>query len=290
MNRADIIEFKQADDTEITRFIEEGMRGKADNTIKAYRQSLGRFKRYLNDAGTDLHGYARKDVQAYVKRLETVEKRKPSGVNREYAAIRAFSKWAGKSDAIEDIRIIRQARKNTQAPKWIERNRRNEIIRLTDRKANKRDHAIVMTLLGSGLRVGELVALDKSDVTISERLGEIHVRDGKGGIERTVPIGAETRRAIRVYLEQRGNDGIEALFTSQLSRRVSRRSVQTMLRHYGVTPHQLRHTYVKQLVDRGESNALIMSLSGHSSAEMIAWYSTPSEDDKRRAVDNLYND
>ncbi|MGM8212134.1 tyrosine-type recombinase/integrase [Virgibacillus sp. W0430] len=289
MNRADVIEFRTADDADINRFIEEGLRGRADNTIKAYRQSLERFKRYLNGAGTDLRGYARSDVQAYVKRLETVEKRKPSGVNREYAAIRAFSKWAGKSEAIEDIRIIRIARNHSKAPKWLSRNKRNEIIRLTDRKANKRDHAIVMTLLGAGLRVGELVALDRSDVTIGERKGEVHVRDGKGGIERTISIGAETRRAIRIYLEQRGNDRKEALFTSQLGKRISRRSVQTMLKHYEVTPHQLRHTYVKQLVDNGHGTALIMSLSGHTSADMIAWYSSPSEEEKAKAIENLYD-
>lgn len=284
-----IIEFKSADDTEISRFIGEALRGKSDNTIIAYRQSLERFKRYLNDAGTDLRGFARSDVQAYIKRLETVEKRKPSGVNREYAAIRAFSKWAGKAEAIEDIRIIRQARKNTQAPKWLSRNKRNEIIRLTDRKANKRDYAIVMTLLGAGLRVGELVALDRVDVTLGERKGEVHVRNGKGGIERTIPIGSETRRAIRIYLEQRGNDEKEALFTSQLGKRISRRSVQTMLKQYEVTPHQLRHSYVKQLVDNGNGTALIMSLSGHTSAEMIAWYSTPSEEEKAKAIENLYD-
>lgn len=283
-----VIRLKDASATLLERFISEGMRGKADNTIKAYRQSLERFNRYLIDAGTDLDGYGRTDVQAYIKRLETVEKRKPSGVNREYAAIRAFSRWAGKTETIEDIRIIQPERNNTKAPKWISRNKRLAIKRKLDRKRNKRDHAIFEVLTGAGLRVSELVALDRSDAIISDRKGELHVRDGKGGIARTVPIGPDTRRAIRDYLEQR-DDEIEALFISQLRRRISVRSVQTMLKDYDVTPHQLRHTYVKQLVDQGYSDALIMSLSGHSSADMIAWYSSPSEEERRKAIENLYD-
>lgn len=288
MNKAEIIEFKTADERTINGFISEGLAGLADNTIKAYRQSLGRFKRYLNDAGTDLNGYGRTDVQAYITRLETVEKRKPSGVNREYAAIRRFSRWAGKSDTVEDIRITRAA-KHTEAPRWIERNHLHRIRRTLDRKANRRDFAIYEVLIGSGVRVSELVALDRSDVSISERKGEIRIRNGKGSVERSIPIGPDTRRAIRRYLDQRGNDGMEALFISQLGRRLSVRSVQTMLEQYGITPHQLRHTFIKTLVDRGYSDALIMSLSGHSSAEMIALYSKPSEEERREAIENLYD-
>lgn len=289
MGKADnVIEYTSRSNELINDFINDGLRGRADNTIKAYRQSLNRFKRYLIEAGTDLNGYSRMDVQMYIRRLETVEKRAASGVNREFATIRAFSRWAGKADTVADIRIVQPARMHDKAPRWLTRNKRLEIIRLADRKTNKRDYAIIHVLLGAGLRVSELVALDRDDVTISERKGSIHVRNSKSGKERTVPLAAETRRAIRVYLEQRDDD-IEALFISQLKQRISVRSVQTMLKQYDVTPHQLRHTYVKALVDKGYSTALIMSLSGHSSADMIAWYSTPSDEERQQAVDSLYD-
>ncbi|WP_346200042.1 tyrosine-type recombinase/integrase [Caldifermentibacillus hisashii] len=271
----------------IDRFIDEALAGKAPNTAKAYRHSLEKFAEYLDGSGADLTTFARSDVQFYVQRLETVEKRKASGVNRELAAIKAFCRWAGNDSAVRDIRVIKAAKPTSKAPEWLDRASRNRIIRETDRKRNRRDHAIVMTLLGCGLRVSELVALDRDDISMSDRKGTVHVRNGKGGKERYVPIPADTRRAIKQYLAQRTDDK-PALFLSQLGKRISERTVQDMLAKYGVHPHQLRHTYVKTLVDSGVPTATIMSLTGHSSADMVAWYSQPSDDEKAQAVENLF--
>ncbi|WAA13389.1 tyrosine-type recombinase/integrase [Fervidibacillus halotolerans] len=269
------------------RFIAESLAGKSPNTVKAYRQSIAKFADYLADSGADLTTFARSDVQFYIQRLETVEKRKPSGVNRELAAIKAFCRWANKEDAVKDLRVVKPAKPTAKAPEWLDRTTRNRLIRETDRKRNKRDHAMVMTLLGCGLRVSELVTLDRDDVTISERKGTLHVRNGKGGKERYVPIPADTRRAISEYLAQR-TDNHDALFLSQYGKRISVRTVQAMLANYGVHPHQLRHTYVKTLVDRGVPAATIMALTGHTSADMVAWYSQPSEDEKAAIVEGMF--
>lgn len=91
------------------------------------------------------------------------------------------------------------------------------------------------------------MSLDITDYEASERKGFIRIV-GKGLKERHVPVSAECRHAINAYLAQR-NDDKEALFLSNYSKRISVRSVQHMLEQYGVHPHQLRHTFVKRLVD-----------------------------------------
>lgn len=272
----------------INQFIAEGLAGKAPNTIKSYRLSLEQFAEYLDGSGADLTTFARSDVQFYIQRLETVEKRSASGVNRELAAIRSYCRWSGNDAAVSDIRVTKPAKLTSKAPEWIDKSTRNRIIRETDRKRNKRDHAIIMTLLGCGLRVSELVALDRDDIDVSERKGMLHVRHAKGNKERYVPIPADTRRAITQYLDQRA-DAIPALFLSSLGKRVSVRAVQAMLSEYNVHPHQLRHSYVKALVDKGVDMATVMSLTGHSSADMVAWYSTPSEEEKAQVVANIFD-
>ncbi|KYD08031.1 tyrosine-type recombinase/integrase [Caldibacillus debilis] len=275
-------------DAIIDQFVAEALAGKSPNTAKAYRHSLAKFAEYLDASGADLTTFARSDVQFYINRLQTVEKRKASGVNRELAAIKAFCRWIGNDAAVANIRVIKAAKPTEKAPEWLDRATRNRLIRETDRKRNRRDYAIVMTLLGCGLRVSELVALDRDDVQISERKGTLHVRNGKGGKERFLPIPAETRHALTEYLAQR-NDKNPALFLSNHGKRISVRTVQAMLQKYGVHSHQLRHTFVKSLVDKGVPTATIMSLTGHSSADMVAWYSQPSDEDRAQAVERIFD-
>ncbi|GMN97988.1 tyrosine-type recombinase/integrase [Parageobacillus thermoglucosidasius] len=273
----------------IEQFLNEGLAGKSDATKRGYGYALKSFADWLEGSDADLDTFVRSDVQFYVQYLEKVKKRSASGINRDFMAIKAFAHWQGRPDVVADIRRTKAPSITTKAPEWLTPSQRKQLIRDVDRAGNKRDYAIVMTLLGCGLRVSELVALNRDDVVMSERKGTIIVRSGKGGKQRIVPVPSETRRAIERYLEERTDDN-EALFLSNRRERISVRTVQNMLQQYGVHPHQLRHTYVKGLVDAGTPLATIMSLTGHTRAEMVAWYSTPSEDEKQAVVERLFLD
>lgn len=269
----------------IEQFINEAMQGKSENTVKSYKQTLSKFAEWLEGSGTDLEGYARTDVQQYLAHMQS-SKKAASSINRELAAIKAFSRYTGKEHAIENLRIIKAAKPTDKAPEWLERNKVNELLRGMDRKSNKRNFAIVQTLLNCGLRVSELVSLDIADYEASKRKGLIRIV-GKGLKERHVPVSAECRHAINAYLAQR-NDDYEALFLSNFGKRISVRSVQHMLEQYGVHPHQLRHTFVKRLVDSGEPIPTIQALTGHSSADMVVWYSKPSENELISAIEKVF--
>lgn len=256
-------------------------------TKKGYAHALKKFAEWLEGTGGNLAEFSRYDVQLYIQYLETVAKREPSGINRDFAAIKALARWQGREEVVKDVRKVKAPSITEKAPEWLDDKTVRKIVAETSRKANKRDYAIVLTLLGCGLRVSELVALDRDDVTISDRKGSLVVRNGKGGKSRVVPIPANVRHALSSYLEQR-NDNQQALFLSNFHKRISVRSVQAMLAQYGVHPHQLRHTYVKKLVDAGTPMATIMSLTGHSSADMVAWYSAPTEEEKQATVENIF--
>lgn len=272
----------------LDKFISEGLRGKSTTTIKTYKHAILQFERWLEGAGADLLHYGRIDVQQYVDYL-TAHQKSAATINKIYNAIKTFSKWSGKNEAIEDIRVVKPENILTKAPKSLDKIERNRLIREIDRSGNKRDYAILMVFMNTGIRLSELVALNKSDVEMSDRKGTLKVRLGKGNKERNIPLNAETRRAITKYLEDRG-DNEEALFISNRGKRISQRTVQHIFEQNGIYVHQLRHTFITGLMRAGNDISIIQSMSGHTSADMLMRYSQPTEEDKQKAVENLFID
>src|SRR5262249_20599073 len=139
-------------------------------------------------------------------------------------------------------------------------------------------------LYGAGLRVSELCALDVGDID-----GDfVHVRRGKGGKARLVPIGSAARRALDAYLVVRrpgpGRDE-DALFTNARGGRLTARSVQRNLKaHAGAagvgaaTPHTLRHSFATHLLDGGADLRAIQELLGHASLASTQVYTKVSLD------------
>ncbi|TPG71583.1 integrase [Brevibacillus laterosporus] len=270
----------------LDRFVNDGLRAKSEATIKTYHHALQQFQSWLDGTGTSLEDYTRSDVQQYMDYL-VAKKKSASTINKIYNAIKSFSRWNGKQEIVEDIRVMKQVDYKQQAPKALDRNEYNKLMREIERTGSKRDFAIVLTMLYTGLRVSELVNLDQSDVESSERKGELTVRTGKGNNERTIPLNAEVRRAINRYVEER-SDSNDALFLSNRQQRISVRSVQHLLEQYGFHAHQLRHTFITALVRDNQDIGVIQSLSGHKSADMVLRYSKPTEEDRQRAVENLF--
>lgn len=247
--------------------------------------ALRQFNDWLLEAGTNLEDFSRSDVQQYIDYL-SASRKSAATINKVWNAIKSFVRWTGNYTAIEDIRVVKVSDIKKQAPKGLDRIERNRIVREVDRSGNERDYAIIIMLLYTGLRVRELVSLDRKDIQQSERKGEVRVI-GKGNRERIIPLNAEVRRALSAYLMERVDDHT-ALFLSSRMRRISIRSVQTILKKYGIHPHILRHTFITELVRSGENMSVIQSLSGHQSADMVFRYSQPSAQDKEKAVENVY--
>jgi len=147
--------------------------------------------------------------------------------------------------------------------------------------------------LSTPLRVSELCALDVSDIVLNERSGSVVVRYGKGGKRREIPLNATARRALKAWLKVRGS-GPGSLFTSRRGGGITPRGVEYMVARYAydarledVTPHTLRHTFCKQLVDAGESLDRVAILAGHASLNTTARYTRPTVRDQEAAVGKL---
>ncbi|MBI4200443.1 MAG: tyrosine-type recombinase/integrase [Chloroflexi bacterium] len=156
-----------------------------------------------------------------------------------------------------------------------------------------RDVAILELLYGSGLRLSELAGLTVRGVSPKERTVRVV---GKGSKERVVPMSRPGTEALQRYLE-RGRPQLlssrrtDALFLNRYGERLSRRSIQELVRRYaaraglthGVHTHTLRHTFATHLLDGGADLRVVQELLGHASPATTQVYTHVSQAQARKA-------
>jgi integrase/recombinase XerD len=288
---------------ELASFVEELRRQEtAAKTWQNYKSDLACFGRWfagVNDQAFTAAAVTPTDIRAYRGFLLDVERRAPATVNRRLAALRKFFGWAKAAGLVQDepTTAVKGIASSPRSPKALEKRELDKLIRTVERHGTKRDQAIVLTLRHTGVRVSELSALRLGDITMSDRSGQLVVRSGKGSKYRTVPLNVDARRAITDYLAVRPAVSDDHLFIGQ--RRVGLRpaAVEDLVRKYArlagledVTPHTLRHSFGKHLLDAGENLVAVAALLGHSRLETTAIYTHPSDRDLEHAVERLEHD
>ena len=156
-----------------------------------------------------------------------------------------------------------------------------------------RDRAIVETLYGSGLRAAELTALDVADVDFHAETVRV---TGKGRKERILPLGRHEAEAIHAYLALRREQKAAALFLNLKGRRLTTRSVQTIVRRLlsrvagasATNPHALRHAFATHLLERGADLKAVQELLGHSTLSTTQIYTHVSLERLRRVYDKAH--
>jgi integrase/recombinase XerD len=246
---------------------------------------------FLTKNGGDIEALTRRDVKLYIRHMEIAGK-KPTTINNHFSCLSSFAHFLHRPELIEGIRRSEVRKIRHIAPKSLDRNERNRILREVERDGKLRNIAIVYMLLYTGLRVSELVALNQEDVTMSKRSGSVLVREGKGNVSRKVPLPVEARFHLKRYLEERKEKGtldLPPLFLSNYKKRISERSVQDMLRkHYNIHPHMLRHTYGRELVANGVDIASVAELMGHADINVTRRYAKPTEKELEEAVSRVF--
>ena len=244
----------------------------SEGTVELYAAKVQTFLEWIEEQGgehdgalTDEHlrDYAVRDFR---RDLMTVRKLSQATVETYMSALTAFYEYVG----IGKPSVKRSSRAEV-ATKALEEDHLRKVLRLAERRG-ARDFAIAMLIFGTGLRVSEVVGLDTDDVFVTERMGQIEVRHGKGGKARTVYPPADTRAALRAWIAARraaGAPELGPLFLSREGGRLSSRRVQSLLSDLGrevgvrLTPHVLRHTYARFFLANGGDVGELQQNLGH---------------------------
>ena len=284
-------------------------------TVKGYRNDLAHYVSWsekTNGEPCALTSITPSDVRTYRQFMLMVERRKASTVNRHLASLSALMTWAVKQGLIErdptqDVRNVPQA---STGPKYLDKKQQYALNRAIEKdlqlaklrfpkrwRARQRDASIVLFLMHTGLRLQESLSLRLGDIQISDRKGQVLVRQGKGRKQRNVPLNADARKALQEWLNARpdvGNDFLWVPLESEEDGPLSSRSVQRVILRLGqdadikhLTPHMLRHTFGKNLVDSGVSLEKVAALLGHANLNTTRIYITPSPNDLEQAVEGL---
>ncbi|HLA99550.1 MAG TPA: tyrosine-type recombinase/integrase [Anaerolineales bacterium] len=284
--------------------------GKSTKTISSYLSDVHRFSDWfaaVNDQPLTpglISGY---DLRAYREHAISVEQVKPATWNRRRATLAALCSWAQTAGYLQvnPSQGIRPMGETELAPRWLNRPDQGRLMRQLERQINgaatdawrkqaARDAAMVLLMRYAGLRVGEVVALNLGDITLSERAGRVDIRRGKGDKAGCLPLNSEVRAALAYWLNLRGpGTSGEPVFTGKSTDRLTTRQVQRRMaeisRLAGVdcTPHQLRHTCLKSLVDANTPLTTVQDFGRHARLETTKRYIKPGWDELAAAVEKI---
>ena len=163
--------------------------------------------------------------------------------------------------------------------------------------AGKRDHALIALMLATGLRRSEVIAITTDDY--NTRTGVLNIQSGKGDKQRTAYLNTESRQVIRLWLIARGQQP-GSLFNpvtktgTIMNKSLSSQTIYDIIKQRSeqakidrVRPHDLRRTFVTQLLDAGVDINTTRQLVGHTDIQTMARYDCRDQKSQRRAVKRL---
>lgn len=285
-------------------------RGRSSKTAENYNHYLERLVDFAGDI--EVGGITAELVRKYrlwLNRHVNDNGETLSTITQNYhlIALRGFLAYLAKRDIAslspEKIELPKVVRKQVTFLDSQEIGRLLDAVPSDDKPAHLRDTAIIELLFSSGLRVSELVDLNRDHINTRRR--EFTVR-GKGQKDRAVFISLRAAEKIESYLAIR-QDSLPALFlnysrnsqtdTSGNYRRLSARSIQRMINKYArlagitkhVSPHTMRHSYATNLLMNGADIRSVQTMLGHSDISTTQVYTHVTDQHLRDVYEKFHS-
>ncbi len=296
----------------IVDFLEhlEVERGRSQKTSENYHLYLMRFVEFADDITVDrIDNELVRKWRLWLNRYKNENEIELSPITQSYhlIALRSFLTYCSKRDietlGPENIELPKIKRKQVTFLDPDEIQRMLEVIDVGN-EAGLRDMAIIELLFSSGLRVSELVSLNRHHVNTDRR--EFMVR-GKGQKDRPVFISEVAADHVGNYLQAR-TDSLPALFISYSKRsgtatsdgdfrRLTPRSIQRIVSRYAklagitkhVSPHTMRHSFATDLLMNGADLRSVQSLLGHSNISTTQVYTHVTDQHLKEVHDKFHN-
>jgi integrase/recombinase XerD len=245
-------------------------------------------------------------IGAFLQHLETERGNAATTRNARLAAIHSFFRYAALRDPehaalIQRVLAIPPKRLDRAIVSYLTRPETDALIAAPDRTTwlGRRDHALLLLAIQTGLRVSELIGLTRADIQLG---AGAHVRcHGKGRKDRCTPLTRPTVTTLRTWLTERGSESSDPLFPTCRGTPMSRDAVQRLVTKHAATaatvspslstkiisPHTLRHSCAMALLTSGCDVSVIALWLGHESSDVTQIYLHADMSIKERALARL---
>ena len=267
-------------------------RNASPHTVRNYRRDVASFAAWAEERGRGQVGEAlwrgvdATRVRAFLAALHKDHAK--TSIARTLSGVKAFFRFLVREGHLEanPADAVTAPKAPRRLPRFMSV---DEVLHLLDTvtvegegERGCRDRAVLELLYATGIRVGELVAMDGRDLALAARSARIR---GKGRIEREVPLTEPCAAALQRYLEERRQAGrpLEPdgpVFLNTRAARLSDRSARRILEQWlkvaaltrDVSPHTLRHSFATHLLAGGADLRSIQELLGHKSLSTTQKY------------------
>ena len=274
---------------DFTRYL-EAERRYSPLTVRNYRHDIELFLAWLgiSDTDSDLRRVTTEDIREWIIFRTEEGRLSAASINREISSLRSLFRWLLRTGVVSrDVAApVASLKTSRRLPAFIPESRMTAIVSECEEAdgdfETARNSLVILMFYACGLRLAELVGIDRDD--FSADFSSLRIR-GKGDKERIVPMLEFVREKILHYigLIERQNICIsseKALFLTHKGKRISRtavyRTVQEELDRAGVqgkkSPHVLRHTFATHLLNGGADMREIQELLGHASLQATQVY------------------
>ena len=248
-------------------------KGLSKQTISAYTDDLKKFFHYFPDRvyvddlrGTDLMDFLR---------MEVSEEKSISTALRRISSTKGFFLFLKKEGYFEDeVPEIETPKKPQTLPNCLSVEEVEELLNAPniDKPDGLRDRAMLETMYASGLRVSELISLERKNVNLTKAVITVF---GKGAKERKVPLGDFAIEYIKKYITtvRNKNPGKDSkyLFLNRYGQQLSRIYFYKQIKKYAaeagintpISPHTLRHCFATHLLENGAQLRAVQRMLGH---------------------------
>jgi integrase/recombinase XerC len=242
------------------------------HTLDAYRRDLEALTAWTTGQGIDdPAGLHTEQLRAFIA-AEHRRGLSPKSLQRRLSACRSFYLWLLKHGRIaaSPAAGLRAPKAPRKLPQVLDVDEAVQLVELpTDAPLGLRDRAILELFYSSGLRLSELCALRWRDLDLAEGLVTVL---GKGGKQRTVPVGSHARRALDDWRRESQAQADAAVFPGRGGAPITPRAVQIRLRQLAqrqglfkrVHPHLLRHSFASHVLESSGDLRGVQELLGHA--------------------------
>ncbi len=278
--------------------------------IESYMEYISLYKVQKEDQSKESEAAGENDQQSsFIPKAPVIRSNKERAKARKLAAVRSFFKYYYKQEMIDNnvAALVDTPKLHEKAIVRLDVNEVADLLDVVDEgdgltkrqqgyheHTKVRDAAILTLFLGTGIRISELVGIDKNDLDFSRNQ---FVVTRKGGNQEQLSFGDEVRDALLLYLQERNQinafPGHEnALFLSMQKKRITARAVENLVKKYAklstptkkITPHKLRSTYGTILYQESGDIYLVADVLGHKDVNTTRKHYAAMSEERRRTA------